>query len=88
MGEPPTPESASPPDFDLAAYRATRNHELTRQVDYLQGELERAYQLLAALLLMCERTTEKPWVLILDAACTAIGTNPARAHIHQEPTWP
>lgn len=69
--------------FDADTYRRQRNTDLARTVDYLEGERARLERLLATVLLMASKTIGQPPTLILEAACTIVGTNPARADIHQ-----
>lgn len=69
--------------FDPETHRRQRNTQLQHQVDFLDGERVRLERLLATVLLMASRTIGCDWRLILDAACTTIDTDPAKAHIHQ-----
>ena len=66
-------------EFDINEHRRLRNRELERDVDYLEAEVERLYAILSALLLMAKRTVGCDPVLVLDACCELVDTNPGMA---------
>ena len=70
-------------EFDIHEHRRKRNQELERDVDYLNGEVERLYAILSALLLMASRTVGCNPALVLDACCELVDTNPAMAAVWQ-----